>query len=351
MHPKRNVIFLVPGFPKDENDTECIPALQNYILYFATLNPAIPIFVISFQYPYFVGKYKWNNIPVYSAGGKNKRRWLKILTWMRVVYAFFRRARETDIAVIHSFWLGECAFVGQYLAKAFKIRHVASIGGQDAKSTNRFLRRLDFSKLTITTGSQFVANIFQAATRRKVEKIIPIGLDHQQFKIMEPPPSRTIDILGVGSLIPIKNFALFIEIIAALTTEFPNLRARIIGDGTQRQDLEQLIQRRSPNNIQLLGHLSRREVINHMAQSKILLHASSYESQGYVFMEALYCGMTVVSFDVGYLGQTEKTIKCCHKDDMVENLRKLLKQKLDYNQVLIKPLEETVQEFLDIYAL
>lgn len=345
------IIFLVPGFPKDEGDTECIPLLQNYILYFAKLNPAINMAVITFQYPYFIKHYQWNDIDVYSAGGKNKRRVFRFFTWARVVYYFLRLRYRFDISVIHSFWLTECALVGQWLAKAFKLKHIATIGGQDAKSTNRFLKYLDFSRLTITCWSEFSVEVFRNATGQTVEKIIPIGLDHQQFNAVDLTQERTIDILGVGSLISIKNFALFIEIIAALTTEFPNLRARIIGDGAQRQELEQLIQRRSPNNIQLLGHLSRREVINHMAQSKILLHTSSFESQGYVFMEALYCGMTVVSFDVGYLGQTAKAIKCAEKKDMVENLRKLLTQKLDYTQVLIKPLEETVQELLEIYVL
>jgi glycosyltransferase involved in cell wall biosynthesis len=351
MNPRRSVVFLVPGFPQDENDTGCIPAVQNYILYFAKLNPSIRIFVISFQYPYFAGKYKWNNISAYSAGGKNKRRWFRVLTWMRVVYAFLRLARKAGLAVVHSFWLEECTFVSQYLARAFKIKHVASIGGQDAKTTNRFLQRLDFSKLVITAGSQFSANIFQAATHRRVDKIIPLGLDHQQFKSIDATSNRPIDILGVGSLTPIKNFPLFVEIVAALQAEFPGLCVKIIGDGPQKQFLEQLIQRQLQNNLQLLGQLSRREVIDYMAQSKILLHTSSYESQGYVFMEALYCGMTVVSFDVGYLGHTEKAFKCADKQEMIANLRKLLNQKLAYDQVLIKPIEETVQEFLEIYAL
>lgn len=351
MVPRYHVVFLVPGFPKDKNDTECIPAVQNYILYFAKLNPEIRVTVMAFQYPFSAGKYRWHHIDVYAAGGRNRRRWFRALTWMRVVYAFFRLARKTDIVVIHSFWLEECAYVGQYLARAFKIKHVASIGGQDAKPTNRFLKRLDFSRLTLTAGSQFAAAILHAATHRQVEKIIPLGLDHRQFGTIPATASRPIDILGVGSLIPLKNFALFVEIISVLTTAFPELQAQIIGDGPQKQYLEHLIQQHVPNNIQLLGQLPRRDVITHMTQSKILLHTSSYESQGYVFIEALYCGMTVVSFDVGYLGQTGKACKCNDKHEMIAKLQELLNQPLAFDQILLKPVEETVQEFLEAYAL
>lgn len=344
------IIFLVPGFPQNEEDTECIPLLQSYILYFARLNPAIKTAVITFQYPYFIKHYRWHGIDVYSAGGKNKRRLCRIFTWARVIYYFLRLHIRFEISVIHSFWLTECAWVGQWLAKAFKLKHVATIGGQDAKPTNRFLKALDFAEMRLTCWSKFSAEVFHHSTGHVINNIIPIGLDYHQFNTITVTSERTIDILGVGSLISIKNFALFIELVAALTNEFPNLSACIIGEGPQRPELEQLIQGHNHRQIQLLGQLRRREVIHQMTQSKILLHTSFFESQGYVFMEALYCGMSVVSFDVGYLGQTAKAFPCKTKQEMLETLRDLLRRQLTYDRVLLKPLEETVTEFKSVYG-
>jgi len=99
-------------------------------IHFSKSSPAIQIAVIAFQYSFFAGKYKWNNIAVYSAGGKNQRRVFRILAWVRAVYYFLRLRHQMNGAVIRSFWLDECTFVGQYLAKAFKIKHVATIGGR-----------------------------------------------------------------------------------------------------------------------------------------------------------------------------------------------------------------------------
>ncbi|MDZ7343292.1 MAG: glycosyltransferase [candidate division KSB1 bacterium] len=351
MKSAAGVVFLVPGFPKDEEDTECLPLLQNYIFYFSKSRPAIPMAVIAFQYPYFIGKYKWNNITVYSAGGKNRRRGFRILAWLRAVYYFLQLRRQIKVAVIHSFWLDECTFVGQCLAKAFKIKHVATIGGQEVRPSNRYLKYFDFAGMTMTCWSRFSADAFQKVTGQKVEKIIPIGLDHQRVAAVAPAQERKIDILGVGALIPIKNFELFIEIVSELAAEFPGLEVKIIGDGPLHQNLKGLIREKLPGNIQLLGKLPRRQVMKYMAQSKILLHTSSHESQGYVFMEALYCGMTIVSFNVGYLGQTAKAIRCASKEEMLDNLRKLLKQPLNHDRVLLKPIEETVAEFSTLYAL
>jgi glycosyltransferase involved in cell wall biosynthesis len=343
------VVFLVPGFPKDEEDTECLPLLQNYIFYFSTSKPAIQTAVIAFQYPYFVGRYKWHNIAVYSSGGKNKRFLFRMLTWMRVVYYFLRLRYQIKVTAIHSFWLDECTFVGQCLAKAFKTKHIATIGGQEVKPSNRYLKYFDYARLTVTCWSRFSAEDFQKVTGQKIDSVIPIGLDHHRFEAIVPTNDRKIDILGVGSLVPIKNFKLFIEIVSELAAEIPALEVKIIGEGPQHENLKELIQKKFQGNIQLLGKLSRRQVINYMAQSKILLHTSSYESQCYVFMEALYCGMTIVSFDVGYLGQTEKAIRCFGKEEMLANLQKLLKQQLNHDRVLLKSIEETVNEFRALY--
>lgn len=53
------------------------------------------------------------------------------------------------------------------------------------------------------------------------------------------------------------------------------------------------------DSIEVLGELPRREVLALMARSKVLVHPSGYESQGYVFLEALMQGMSIVSFPVG----------------------------------------------------
>ena len=72
MKSNNHIVFLVPGFPKDENDTTCIPALQLFVRNFNSVNPQLKINVIAFQYPYKKKGYSWNGIKVYSAGGKGK---------------------------------------------------------------------------------------------------------------------------------------------------------------------------------------------------------------------------------------------------------------------------------------
>lgn len=351
----KKVIFLVPGFPENETDTTCIPALQDYVLYFARLNPEIDIEVISFQYPFFKGNYKWNGINVYTAGGRNKRGFWRLLTWLRVSMYFlgliYRSSREhSKIKVIHSFWLSECTLVGQYLARLFKIKHIATIFGQDAKPSNVYLKRLDLDKVTITCASHIISDLFKDSTGRNVDKYIPIGLDVDKFKQKTRNKPRKIDILGVGSLIPLKNYRLFIEIISELKNEFPGLNAVIIGDGPEYDLLSKMIlESKVSENIKLTGELPRDQVIDHMLESRILLHPSSYEGQGYVFLEALYCGLTIVCFKVGYLESSEKAVICDDKKEMIKNIGRLLREDFIDSPLLLKSMEETVNDFKMIY--
>lgn len=346
------ILFLVPGFPKNEEDSTCIPALQQYVYHLAKSNPDSHFAVIAFQYPYTRQKYSWHGIEVYPCGGKGRRRFGRLITWLTAMKYTLRAHTKNRVTLIHSFWLEECAFVGQFMSKILSVRHIASIMGQDALPRNLYLKYVTYSSMTITAGSFNAADVFHHSTGHQVNAIIPIGLDVDNFNTKKNEQTRNIDILGVGSLIALKNYVLFIEIIGKLSKSFPEMKAAIIGDGAERDNLKQLIiENRLENNIELPGELSRPETIEYMYRSKILLHTSKYESQGYVFLEALYCGLSVVCFNVGFVERSEKMLLCASKEEMTENLNYLLKQNLTYEPTLLKSINETVDEFRQIYNL
>jgi 1,2-diacylglycerol 3-alpha-glucosyltransferase len=346
------ILFLVPGFPADEQDSTCIPALQQYVNNFVKANPDSHIAVIAFQYPYTYQKYNWHGIEVYPCGGEGRRRIGRLLTWLTAVKYVLRMHIKDRVVLIHSFWLEECTFIGQLMSKILLAKHVASIMGQDALRRNAYLKYLNYSSMITTAGSSNAAETFYDSTQHQVDAIIPIGLDVDNFNTQKNEQSRKIDVLGVGSLIALKNHELFIRIIGELAKDFPKIIAAIIGDGEERAHLEEIIIKNGvENNMELLGGLSRLETIEYMYQSKIFLHTSKYESQGYVFLEALYCGLTVVCFDVGFVEKSERMIVCRKEREMVENLKTILRMNLSYQPMLRKSINETVDEFKQVYDL
>ena len=48
----KKILIITPGFPKDENDSSCVPYLQDYILALSNKIGAENIKVVATQYPF-----------------------------------------------------------------------------------------------------------------------------------------------------------------------------------------------------------------------------------------------------------------------------------------------------------
>jgi glycosyltransferase involved in cell wall biosynthesis len=143
--------------------------------------------------------------------------------------------------------------------------------------------------------SDFVAMTFYKNHQVLPSHIIPYGIDPGLFS--EEDYIRDIDILGAGSLIPLKQYELFITAISELAKKFPTIKTMLCGKGPEEQKLKQLILKLGlENNISLIGEMPHTEVLELMQRAKIFLHPSSYEGFGVVCIEALYAGAHVISF-------------------------------------------------------
>jgi len=354
----RCIILLVPGFPPNEAATDCLPALGSFVKALTGRNPHIAIHVIAFQYPFESGRYAWHGATVHALAGRNRRFPMRLATWLRAAWRAWRLARWHRVVALHSHWFSECAYVASWLARLTGAPHIVTIHGQDALSDNPYFRRLPRLPLdgtTITACSDKAAAAFHGSTGRSVDHVVPIGLEPEARAAPRGTAARSvdiIDILGVGSLSPAKNFAVFIEIVAELAASDGALRSVIVGDGPERPLLEASIQRRGLEDVvRLAGHLPREQVLTTMRRSRILLHTARYEGQGYVFLEALASGMRVVCHDVGYTGNGTGVYRCESNAEMTDALRKLLRSPMDPLEVNVPGIDETAEAFEKIYGI
>ena len=291
----KHIVFLTPGFAKSENDSTTIPALQVFLKLLKKRLPNAKLTVVTLQYPHIKEPYKWNTINVFPLNGQSKRL-KKLLTWRKAISILEKLNNSQKIDALHSFWIGECSRIGEKFAIKHDINHVITVMGQDAIKSNIHAKRLLNSEAKLITLCKNHSNDLKK-TYGLDSIIIPWHINITEFPDLK---ENNIDILGVGSLNTVKNYEGFIEIISSITKIHKNLNVTIIGDGVLRSKLEKKIKNLGlENTITLLGELPRTEVLNKMAQSKILLHTSHYESFGFVFLEALYSGMQVISYDVG----------------------------------------------------
>lgn len=327
------ILIIVPGFPASEDDTTCLPAVQNYVRALGRHHPHIDVDVAALQYPFRTGHYTWHGISVFAAGGSNRGGLDKLRTWRRA----WMNVRRADL--VHSFWIGECTLLGALAARRFSCGHVASIGGRELLQPTLYSRLLRRASFLLVAGSQQAADTADLTLRRRADAVIPLGLDVERFATRAY--ERTIDVLAVGSLIETKRFVEVLQVARAL----PEARFVLVGDGPQRSELEAS----APSNVQFAGHVDRPQVIRLMRQSKVLLHPSAFESQGYVFLEGLASGMHVVCRDVGAPGASANVHRRKTVGEMTETISEILSSIHSFPPVPVPSAEDSVRAYVGVY--
>jgi glycosyltransferase involved in cell wall biosynthesis len=342
------LVFLVPGFPKDEADQNCLPYLQDLILLLKDRLEDGQIEIISFHYPFIRSSYLWNNIQVHAIGGKNRKGIFKLLTWIRILWLLKTLHSKRSIDILHAVWLNETALMAQIFGYLTKTKSMVTIIGQDPLKSNNYLKLLRLKPLRLIGISKFVSEQLDKSTGYKADDVIPLVWRKHVFENL-PESSLSFDILGVGNISPLKNFSLFIEVVEELVNERPHLKCAIIGSGKQLPELQKTLEdKRLSNNLQFLGETDRDVVLSIMKQSKVLLHTSKYESQGFAMSEALFQGMKVVSTPVSdtesntfiEVGRTAKELAICVRNALESPIRE---------SIIYYPPEKAIDQYLNHY--
>jgi glycosyltransferase involved in cell wall biosynthesis len=333
--PGKTLVILTPGFPKNEADSTCIPPQQVFVRNLKLQFAALHIIVLAFEYPFHSAHYQWNGVSVISFGGKNHGGITRLTNWLRVWLTLRRLNKQHQLIGLLSFWMGDCAFIANAFAKKNNLKHFCWILGQDAKAGNKYFRRTKPDGTSLIALSDFISNEVKKNYSVTPAHIIPVGIDPSLFG--DAAVKRDIDILGAGSLIPLKQFSLLINMVSTLHIYFPEITAVICGDGPERELLSMLIKDyRLEKNIELTGELPHASVLELMQRAKVFAHPSSYEGLGMVCLEALYAGAQVVSF-VRPMDQATKNWHFVTKRDQMVNMLKVLLEDPFCNHSKVSP--------------
>lgn len=349
MNKPNTLVIITPGFPENEWDSTCLPAQQSLIRAMNTYFPQLKIIIISFQYPFAKKKYKWNGNTVIALGGKNRGKLFRWIVWRRATTHLQKINSSYTITGLLSFWCDECAFTAQRFAKKNSLQHYCWLLGQDAKKGNRYVTKMAAPATTYIALSDFIRETFANNYSIRPANTIPIGIDINEYPV--EVKEKTIDIMAAGSLIPLKQYEIFIAVIAELKKTKPDIKAVLCGGGPEFKKLQTSINDLSlQQNISLCGERSHEDILNTMQRAKIFLHPSSYEGFGMVCIEALYAGAQVISF----CKPVEAPIKNWHiaenKEDMIEKARQLLEALPPPEKVLPFSIEATATSVMKLFG-
>lgn len=349
--PERNtIVILSPGFPADEADTACLPAQQQLVRHLQEGFPEVAFMVLALQYPFKKETYRWNNVTVTSFNGRNRGRWRRLRLWYAVWRHLRRLRRSHKIQGLFSCWYGECALIGQCFGRLQGVPHFTWVLGQDAIRPNKYASWLRPAAGELVALSDFVAGNFEKHHRVRPQHTIAAGIDPGQYP--QTAGERDIDVMGAGALIPLKQYKVFVDMIAAASKRLPRLRAVICGKGPEQAALlRQAEQLQLKKNIALPGETAYPGVLRLMQRSKVFLHTSAYEGLGMVCLEALYAGAHVISFCKPF----ERDIPHWHvvkdKQAMQEKLLELLHTPaLDHTPVMPFAMKDTAAAVMKLFS-
>lgn len=255
-----------------------------------------------------------------------------------------------NVLGVLSFWYSDSAWVGRQIGKQLGVSHKCWILGQDAKANNRFVRLVRPSADELIALSPFLANEFE-----KNHGIRPAHLVRNSVQ-MDPidrlTRERDIHVLGVGSLTRLKQWDIFVDVVAKLNDAVPSLKVLLVGKGPEVDNIKKQIARHQLDSIvTLTGELTHPQVLSVMQCSKVLLHPSSYEGYSGACLEALYAGCHVVSFTQAEDRPIRHWYIVKDKIEMIDKTLDLLQHESDFSRELTLSTNEAVTQMMALFNL
>lgn len=346
---KKTLVILTPGFPENEADTTCLPMQQNLVRSLKEIYPQLNIIILSFQYPYFKKKYTWFGVTVISFDGRNKSgltRWLLRKKLNATLKEINSKSKTTGLL---SFWFGECALVGERFAEKNYIKHYCWILGQDARKENKYPGLISPKADNLIALSDFLQDEFEKNHSIRPGQVIPAGIDTKQFNTITG--EKDIDILATGSLILLKQYDVFLEVVADIKRHFPDLKAVLVGNGPEKERLRDLIAKLGLQaNVSLTGELPHIKALQLMERTKVFLHPSLYEGFSGVCLEALYAGAHVISFCKPMKQDIENWHIVSSAEEMKQKAVSFLKHPdLSYKRILFAPMDTIAKKMMELF--
>jgi glycosyltransferase involved in cell wall biosynthesis len=239
---------------------------------------------------------------------------------------------------------------GQYISRRYNIPNVLTILGGDIIDPSKFLsphntfllnqtvRKMLFGADRVVAESTDIKRNAQKyyGFDRQVD-IVPLGIypnahPDKNRQALGLPMDKFI-FVTIGRLVKRKNLKDLLHIFKDVQETIPSILL-VIGDGPEKDNIEKLSKQLEINNaVRLLGRVSDEEKFQYLTASDVYLSTAIHEGFGIVFLEAMECGLPVISYDRGgqtdFLreGKTGYLIELGNKGNFVLKLKELLNSK------------------------
>ena len=372
------IAWVTTGFSKDENDYGGAAAIHNLARELSKTNN-IELTIFSLYHPLNQPEYDFYKARVFSLAEKGfESRAIKLKIWRSCQRKFAQEHSRKNFDIIHSMWAGESGYVASKLSRSFGIPLLVNICGGELAGIKeigygsmlkywqkRFVDRSFAGAYKIISGSEYITEKIREFYKNDIlSKVVelPFGVDENQFF---PSKKRRTSkehpvLLNVGSAVTVKSHITLFNALTIVIKKFPEFILIHCGWDNKGTLLKMAEDFGLQFNVKFMGFLPYEEIPKLMNEADIFVSSSLYESQNMSLLEAAFCGLPLVSTDVGaarevmdnivkpgdYISLANKII------EVVENLDKekdKAKHKLDDIRKKYS-LVHTVKRFVELYS-
>ncbi|MDO4963601.1 MAG: glycosyltransferase [bacterium] len=216
---------------------------------------------------------------------------IKILYLKKHTMINYIKNCDSDVIIstrdIHNKWLGKYAK-----------DNVLKIGSDHNHHNNnsKYIKKIVNSTARL---DYFV--VVSSELKKFYDKLIKCKVIYIPNSIEELPSEKSNlnnkNIIAVGRLEKVKGFSSLIDVMDIVLKKYPDWNLNIVGDGSEYNYLNNLIQsKKLSNNIKLLGYKTKEELDILYKNSSIYVMSSLNEAFGIVLIEAMSYGLPCISF-------------------------------------------------------
>lgn len=177
----------------------------------------------------------------------------------------------------------------------------------------------------LTAVSEAAAEYVQSISK-EIVKIIPNGIDLSSYAKTAKQNTKP-NILYIGRLEKRKGVKYLLQAFNILRQTSPQVELNIVGDGPDRQKLQQLVKQLGLRNVHFLGYVDEEEKLRLLKSAMVFCSPAIFgESFGIVLLEALAVGVPIVAGNnPGYTAVLKErgSIGLVNPKDSVDFARKL----------------------------
>lgn len=199
--------------------------------------------------------------------------------------------KEFEPTIIHAQNADFNAYLARYINLKYKIPYIITLRGINNGIDKQIQQNIRYAKNLIAISPTQVRELTKFFDREVA--LIPHGIEEKFFLNNNYYfPENNIRIVVVARLIKLK----YIDRVIKVLKNFKNLTFDIIGNGPERDNLENLVKSLClSDRIKFLGRMSHDDIVHLLPNYNLFIQLSYPESLGRVYFEVMAAGIPIVA--------------------------------------------------------